>query len=81
MAYDITELTELKEYFREVFGIGIGQFIDTLMTAACAKIMINIVKFDEYLHKVHPNDQDLSCDEIIFEYYGAEAAALIDELI
>ncbi|WP_291104451.1 MULTISPECIES: hypothetical protein [unclassified Dysgonomonas] len=81
MAYNIKELTELKEYFREVFGVGIGQFIDTLMTSACAKIMIDIVKFDEYLHKTHPDDSDLSCDEIIFKYYGDEAAALIDELI
>lgn len=81
MAYNITELTELKEYFREVFGVGIGQFIDTLMTAACAKIMIDIVKFDEYLHKTHPSASDLSCDEIILKYYGDEAAALIDELI
>ncbi|GEM_PF-2423504 len=81
MAYKITELTDLKEYFREVFGIGIGQFIDSLITAACAKIMIDIVKFDEYLHKTHPADTDLSCDEIIFKYYGDEEAALIDELI
>lgn len=81
MAYNITELTELKGCFREIFGIGIGQFIDTLMTAACAKIMIDIVKFDEYLHKEHPNDQYLSCDEIIFKYYGDEGATLIDELI
>ncbi len=81
MAYKITELTELKDYFRKVFNVGIGQFIDTLMTAVCTKIMIDIVKFDEYLHKVHPNDQELSCAEIIFKYYGDEAAALIDELI
>lgn len=81
MAYKITELTELKAYFREVFGVGLGQFIDTLMTATCTQIMIDIVKFDEYLHKIHPDDEDLSCADIIFKHYGDEAAALIDELI
>jgi hypothetical protein len=81
MAYKITELTELKVFFRNVFGCSIGQFIDTLMTAACAQIIIDIVKLDEYLHKIHPEDENLSCDEIIFKHYGDEGAALIDELI
>jgi len=81
MAYKISELQTLKEYFRNVFGFGIGEFIDNLMTAACARIMIDIVTFDDYLHKLHPENNFLSCDEIILKHYGDEAAALIDELI
>lgn len=81
MAYKISELTELKEYFRSIFNTSMGQFIDTLMTALEARIVIDIVKFDEYLHKTHSGDENLSCTEIIFKYYGDEAAALIDELI
>lgn len=81
MAYKISELTELKEYFRNIFDTSIGQFIDTFMTALEARIVIDIVKFDEYLQKTHPNAENLSCSEIIFKYYGDEAAALIDELI
>lgn len=81
MAYKISQLQELKEYFRNVFGFGIGQFIDTLMTATCFRIVIDIIKLDEYLQSAHPDDESLSCSEIIFKYYGDEAAALIDELI
>lgn len=83
MAYKITELQDLKKYFHNLFDVGIGRFIDTLMTAACARIIIDIVKFDEWIKKLHGDyeRQGKSLADMIFEHYGDEAAALIDELL
>jgi hypothetical protein len=83
MAYKIGKWSEAKNDFRECFGISIGPFYDGLMTLLCQSIKIDIVKFDEWIHKQH-GDYELenkSLADIIFEYYGDEAAALIDELI
>lgn len=53
------------------------------MTAACARIIIDIVKFDEWIKKLHGDyeRQGKSLADMIFEHYGDEAAALIDELL
>lgn len=81
MAYNIGEWYRARKDFQTSFGVSIAPFYDGLMTVLCNRIMIDIVKFDGYISEKYPEDESLSCNEIISKHYGDEAANLIDELI
>ena len=83
MAYKITEIGKLNDEFKRVFGIGFKPFYDGLMSVASKQLCIDILKFDEWLHKKHGNYEDAgqSMDDCIREHYGDEGAKLINEVI
>jgi len=81
--YKFSELNKLGDKFMAVFGIGFKPFYDGLMSVASKQLCIDIMKFDEWLHKKHGNYEDAgqSMDDCIREHYGDEGAKLINEVI
>lgn len=83
MAYKFSELNKLGDKFMAVFGIGFKPFYDGLMSVASKQLCIDILKFDEWLHKKHGDYEDAgqSMDDCIREHYGEEGVKLINEVI
>jgi hypothetical protein len=83
MAYRVGEWGEVDNDFRDCFDVSFGPFYDGFMTVVCCSIKIDIFKFDKWIKKQH-GDYELenkSLADMVFEHYGDEAVALIDELI
>ena len=82
MAYKITELSTLNDYFRSCFGIGFKPFYNKILSPILCEIQIDIVLFDEWLHKEHGNYEleNKSMNDILLLYYGEPAIKLINEL-
>ena len=82
MAYKFSELNKLGDKFMSVFGIGFKPFYDGLMSVASKQLCIDILKFDEWLHKKHGDYDDAgqSMDDCIREHYGDEGVKLINEV-
>ena len=83
MTYKFSETGKLGDEFQRVFGIGFKPFYDGLMSVASKQLCIDILKFDEWLHKKHGDYEDAgqSMDDCIREHYGDEGARLINEVI
>jgi hypothetical protein len=82
MAYKFSELNKLGDKFQRVFGIGFKPFYDGLMSVASKQLCIDILKFDEWLHKKHGDYEDAgqSMDDCIREHYGEEGVKLINDI-
>ena len=72
----------LKEKFFKCFQTGISEFYDPVPSLWAGCVIIDIVKFDKWLHKTVGNyeDEGLSLSQAVSEYFGDEAALLIDDL-
>lgn len=83
MAYKFSETGKLGDEFQRVFGIGFKPFYDGLMSVASKQLCIDILKFDEWLHKKHGDYEDAgqSMEDCIREHYGDEGVKLINEVI
>lgn len=73
---------ELRRRFFECFRTGVSEFYDPLPSLMSGVIVIDIVAFDKWLHKtVGDYEADgMSLCEAVTEYFGDEAAMLIDDL-
>ncbi len=73
---------KLRSRFFECFRTGISEFYDPLPSLMAGVIVIDIVKFDGWLHKeVGDYEADgMSMCEAVTEYFGDDAAMLIDDL-
>lgn len=72
----------LKDKFFKCFQTGVSEFYDPLPSLWAGCMIIDIVKFDKWLHKMVGDyeDEGMSLSEAVSEYFGDEAALLIDEL-
>lgn len=77
------DYAEIADRFSIMFGIRLGNFIDNMRSAVEGRVVINLFKFDEWLHKKHGNyDMDeLSMQDIIIKYYGNEANEIVKRFI
>ena len=71
---------------RKFFKIGdAGKYVDTILLMAGTKeLKINIIMFDDWLHKQHGEYEDergLSMKELIAREYGEQAELFIQSLI
>jgi len=83
MSYALSQKIELTEYFINIFGISPGGFINKVMSSMRLQWCIDIEIFDDYIRKMHGDyeTEGKSLSYVIFDNYGDEGAALIDELI
>lgn len=81
--YGIRETAEVREGFYRHFGTGFGDFYDGLMTVLTSSIRIDIVKFDEWLHRQVGDyeDRGMSMAEAVGVQYGREAMDFIEKLL
>ncbi len=73
---------ELRERFFKCFRTGISEFYDPEPSLIAGCIVIDIVKFDRWLHKTVGDyeEEGMSLSQAVSEYFGDDAALLIDEL-
>lgn len=74
---------ELNQFFYRVFGIYVDQFYDPLTSIISNRIIIDIIKFDEWLHSKYGNYEDngMSMEDLVREHYGVRGVELIKDLI
>jgi len=72
----------INQDFKNIFNIQFTLFFDKIILAA-GFITIDIIKFDEWLHKLYGNYEDYgkNMQDVIIEHYGIEGDKLIDKLI
>lgn len=73
----------LRKNFVGVFHMPIVDFYDPLLSWVSGKFMIDIVKFDDDMHRKFGEyeDQGLSMKDIIKQHYGDAGLNLIEQLI
>jgi hypothetical protein len=83
MGYKIGEWAVLRRDFQRCFGLPIGDFCDGMMTVACGRLVIDIVKFDNYMTGRHGDytAEGKSIGDIVREKYGDVGLTLLDELL
>ncbi len=81
--YGIGESAEVRRGFYRHFGTGFGDFYDGLMTVLAGSIRIDIVKFDEWLHRQVGDyeERGMSMAEAVEAHYGREATDFIGKLL
>lgn len=77
------ERTTVKHKFAKLFEVSIGDFYDPWLSLCLGHWVIDLLKFDEYLHSKYGNyeDKGLSMDEFITIRFGKEASELLEDLI
>jgi len=80
--YKIGEWSKVRKDFEDAFKCSIQPFYDGLLTVAFKRIVIDIIKFDDYLHQVHGNyeEENKSMEDIVKEYYGENGFLVLQRL-
>lgn len=81
---DFTDFYEVAEKFGNIFGIRLIHFVDQTRSALVfGYVVIDIIKFDKWLHKKHGNyeKQGMSMKDCIIKFYGKEGDEIISNMI
>ena len=79
--YKITELDQARQDFRAVFNAGLNEFLeDRKLIAMLQQIIIDIVAFDKYLDKTHPESEGWAMIHKLKHHYGESGIDLINKL-
>ncbi|MBQ8049079.1 MAG: hypothetical protein IJ271_05440 [Bacteroidales bacterium] len=73
----------LKRKFSRLFEVSIGNLYDPTLSLCSGRWVIDIIKFDKYLHSKFGNyeEQGLSMGEFVAARFGNEALQLLEELL
>ncbi len=80
--FTFPETSKVNEMFRKEFGVGFKPFYDCI-SPFIGHLCIDIVVFDEWLHKQIGNyeDKGMNMTEAITKHYGKKANSLVDALM
>jgi len=81
MSYPLKDLACASRNFTRCFDTSLAKFYDAPISVVSLQVCIDIIKFDEWIIRKHGNYEGKSLADVIFEHYGNEAVALINELI
>lgn len=84
MNYKFSELLQAKDDFRLVFNTSLKPFLeDNLIMISLDVVLIDIILFDNYLMKTHPEirNSKISVSAAIQKYYGDSGTAVINKLM
>lgn len=77
--------SEDTEMFERIFGVRFSSYMDSMLTVVSKRPCIDIMKFDDFLHKkfgdYDDGDNPMSMRELLDKEYGEEASKLIERLI
>ncbi|MDR0694700.1 MAG: hypothetical protein LBF81_05325 [Prevotellaceae bacterium] len=80
--YKIGEWAKVRKDFKECFEVSFAPFYAGLLTLAYRRIVMDIVKFDEWLEKNYPDEwENTSMENIIRHHYGQKGISIINALI
>lgn len=73
--YKFHEATQVAENFERLFHTRFKPFYDGLVSVLCKKIVIDVIKFDDYLtEKYHYSEKkEISMSAFILNQFGVEA--------
>lgn len=73
--YKFHEATQVADKFEKIFGVRFKDYYDRIESVLFKKLVVDIVKFDEYLlQKYHYNeDRDISMSAFIINKFGIDA--------
>lgn len=72
----------VNDRFKRYFSIPFSDFYDSSLVAYTGKISIEIVKFNDYLFKIHgESENEISLEELIVKHYSEEAMKFISDLL
>lgn len=71
------------QLFREKFNLPFNQYIDIVMSLGLGKPVLDIIKFDDWLHEKYGNYEDAghSMHTLLIEHYGQEIEEQIQKLL
>lgn len=77
------ERVAFKRKFAKLFEVSIGDFYDPLLSLLFGRWMIDLIRFDQYLHSKFGNyeAEGLSMEEFVTMRFGNEASKLLEDLI
>lgn len=81
--YNLSQSQTVKTKFESIFGTSFGPFYDPFLSVLAKAILIDIIKFDDFLHKKHGDYEkdNLSMNDLLISKYGKEASEFINSLI
>jgi hypothetical protein len=74
---------QVRKDFIAVFHLSIVDFYDPFLSYAMQKFMLNLVKLDDKLHRIHGDyeERGMSMKDIIEKNYGQAGLNLIEQLL
>lgn len=77
------EYPQVKYLFWKFFGVSVGLFHENMMTAGFAYVVIDMLKFDEWLHNQVGDYEDdgLNFSQVIKNKYGSDALNFVTKII
>ena len=73
--YKFHEITQVAEKFEKIFGVRFKDYYDGIESVLFKKIVVDIIKFDEYLLKKYRynEDKEISMSALILNKFGVDA--------
>lgn len=78
--YAINQLEQARKEFREVFDIGLNEFIDNFISAMVGNLILDIPLLHKYLLKENKGYEKKSFNALILEKYGNKGILIIEKL-
>jgi len=80
--YSFAERIKVDQLFNQYFNVSFRMFYDGLISVMSKRLVIDILKFDNWLHSQFGNYEDnkTSMKDIIISKFGKEACELIESL-
>lgn len=81
--YKFHEINQVERKFERFFGIRFTPYFDSLMSVVFKRIIIDVVKFDNYLLNKYHYDQnkDISMAAFIINKFGVDAWYFVKSLL
>lgn len=81
--FSCSERATVDSTFQDSFEVPFSRFIDGMMSAMWGYIIIDITKFDDFLHNKFGeyDDKGLSMRELVIQEYDKNAADFINTLL
>jgi len=81
--FKISEYVQAKRQFTDVFNLRIGDFHDPILSIAFGCVLIDVLKFDEWLHQRLGSyeDQGLNMQQLVVQHFGSDAWEFLSSII
>ena len=79
MKYKISDLQKARSEFKNVFDLGLNEYLEKEITAITGFLVINIVDFYKFLEK-QSKEKEASFDSLLLDKYGQKGIELIKKL-
>lgn len=79
--YKFSEVHILDSKFQRIFKVPFLRFYDGLISVASGRLVLDILKFDDFLKSNGMDEEKESIQDFVYRVYGKEAVDLLIELL